>query len=230
MDTCGFPKDNYFYYKTWWAGEPALHVFPHWTWPGREGEEIDVWCYSNQQSVELFLNGSSLGSQAVEKNGHLSWKVKYVPGKLEARASANGQVVLTAANETASEATRLVLTADRVYIQADGEDLSVVTVKIVDAKDRPVPVAANKVSFELQGPGRILGVGNGDPTCYEPDRPESAGKASRSAFNGLCMVLVQSSLEAGQMIVAAQSAELEGATVTIATLPSIARAGVDAAS
>ena len=215
MDTCGFPKDNYFYYKTWWSPEPALHLFPHWTWPGREGEEIEVWGYSNQQSVELFLNGMSLGSQVVEKNGHLVWKAKYAPGKLEARASAKGQVVLTTAHETAGEAAKLVLTADRVAVNADSEDVSIVTVKVVDANGQPVPVASNKVNFELTGPGRVLGVGNGDPTCYEPDRPEGPTKAERSAFNGLCMAIVQSSLVAGQISVTARSAGLEAATVTI---------------
>ena len=226
MDTCGFPKDNYFYYKTWWAPEPALHLLPHWTWPGREGEEIEVWCYCNQQSVELFLNGVSLGSQTVERNGHLVWKVKYAPGKLEARASASGRVVLTAANETAGAASKLVLTADRVQIQADGEDVSIVTVQVVDAKGRPVPVAANKISFALQGPGRLLGVGNGDPSCYESDRPMSPTTASRSVFNGLCMAIVQSSRESGEITIVASSPGLETAKIVVGSLQSTPRASV----
>ena len=95
MDTCGFPKDTYFYYKAWWGAEPVLHLLPHWNWAGKEGQEIEVWAYCNQESVELFLNGKSLGSQPVKKNGHLEWKVKYAPGVIEARASKGGRVVLT---------------------------------------------------------------------------------------------------------------------------------------
>jgi beta-galactosidase len=79
LDTCGFAKDTAFYYKTWWGAEPVLHILPHWNWEGKEGQEIEVWAYCNQESVELFLNGASLGSQPVVKNGHLVWKVKYAP-------------------------------------------------------------------------------------------------------------------------------------------------------
>lgn len=226
IDTCGFPKDNYFYYKTWWAPEPALHLFPHWTWPGKEGQEVEVWCYSNQERVELFLNGISLGSQNVKKNGHLSWKVKYEPGMLEARASNNGSVVLTAANETVGVPAKLALTTDKVQIHADGEDLSIVTIRVLDAANRIVPTAANKITFDLKGPGLLLGVGNGDPTGYESDKPENKTTAQRSAFNGLCMAIVQSSFEPGQIIVTAHAPGLESATTGITTSQVNPRASV----
>ena len=113
MDTCGFPKDTYFYYKAWWGAEPVLHLFPHWNWAGKEGQEIEVWAYCNQDSVELFLNGTSLGSQPVKKNGHLVWKVKYAPGVIEARASKGGRVVLTEKRETAGPAAKIVAVPDR---------------------------------------------------------------------------------------------------------------------
>lgn len=210
MDTCGFPKDNYFYYHTWWRTEPALHLFPHWNWAGKEGQPVEVWCYSNQESVELFLNGKSLGSQKVEKNGHLVWKVNYAPGAIEARASSNGKTVLTARRETTGPAAKIKLQADRVKIGADGEDVSVVNVTITDAQGRMVPVADNKVQFALSGEGRVIGVGNGDPSCYEADHG-----MERSAFNGLCMCIVQATKTAGTVRLQATSPGLEPGEVTI---------------
>ncbi len=107
MDICGFPKDNYFYYQAWWGDKPVLHLFPHWNWPGKEGQEIDVWCHSNLDSVELFLNGASLGSQKVARNTHLAWKVKYAPGAIEARGTKDGKIVLTEKHETTGAPAKL---------------------------------------------------------------------------------------------------------------------------
>jgi beta-galactosidase len=217
LDTCGFAKDTAYYYKTWWGAEPVLHLLPHWNWEGKEGQEIAVWAYCNQDSVELFLNGASLGSQPVKKNGHLEWKVRYAPGTLEARASKSGSVVLTEKRETAGPAAKIVAVADRAKIAADGQDLAVINVTIVDAQGRPVPTAGNKVTFAVSGPGTIIGVGNGDPSCHEPDKA-----SERSAFNGLCMAIIQSKRgDAGALSVNATSAGLAGATVplTSATAP-----------
>ena len=122
----------------------SIAPVPHWTWPGKEGQEIEGWFYSNQKRIELFLNGIRLGSQNVEKNGHLSWKVKYAPGMLEARASNNGSVLLTAANETAGAPAKLALTTDRVQIHADGEDVSIVATRVLDAANRIVPELLTK--------------------------------------------------------------------------------------
>ncbi len=85
VDMCGFPKDNFFYYKAWWGKEPVLHLFPHWNWEGSEGDEIPVWVYSNLDEVELLVNGKSQGSQKVPHLGHVEWKVRYEPGAIEAR-------------------------------------------------------------------------------------------------------------------------------------------------
>ena len=211
LDTCGFAKDTAFYYKTWWGSEPALHLLPHWNWEGQEGQEIEVWAYCNQDSVELFLNGASLGSQPVKKNGHLEWKVRYAPGTLEARASKGGRVVLTEKRETAGPAAKIVAMADRSQISADGLDLAVISVSIVDSQGRPVPTAGNKVTFAVNGPGGVIGVGNGDPSCHEPDKA-----SERSTFNGLCMAIVQSKRgAAGTVAVTASSPGLETATVTV---------------
>ncbi|MGE5327106.1 MAG: glycoside hydrolase family 2 TIM barrel-domain containing protein, partial [Deltaproteobacteria bacterium] len=215
LDTCGFPKDNFYYYKAWWGTKPVLHLFPHWNWSGKEGQEIDVWCHCNLDSVELFLNGKSLGSKTVARNKHVEWKVKYEPGVIEARGSKGGKVVLTDKRETTGAPASLRLAADRQKIAADGEDVSVVTIEVLDAQGRVVPVAMNEVSFKLSGSGRIIGVGNGDPSCHESDRPVSATEAKRSAFNGLCAVFVQSLKQPGEIRLEGTASGLESASVTI---------------
>jgi beta-galactosidase len=210
MDLCGFPKDNYFYYQAWWTSERVLHLFPHWNWPGKEGHEIDVWVHSNLDSVELSLNGASLGSQKVERNTHLAWKVKYAPGSIEACGTKNGKVVLTDKRETTGAPAKLVLRPDRQKISADGEDLSVIAVEVQDAQGRIMPVASNEVTFEVGGNGKLIGVGNGDPSCHESDKG-----SKRSAFNGLCMAFVQASKHAGEIRVVASASGLESALTVI---------------
>jgi beta-galactosidase len=221
IDTCGFPKDTYFYYQAWWSGKPVLHLFPHWDWPGREGQEIDVWCHSNLDSVELFLNGASLGAKKIDRNSHIEWKVKYAPGTIEARGTKGGRVVLTEKRETIGSPAALNLRPDRAKITANGEDVSVVVVEVIDAKGRVVPVASNEVSFKVSGPGRIIGVGNGDPSCHESDKGEK-----RSAFNGLCMALVQSLKEPGEIRVETSSAGLAAAFAVIQAESATPRAAI----
>lgn len=184
LDTCGFPKDNFYYYKAWWTNEVVLHLLPHWNWPGREGHEFRVDALSNCQEVELFLNGASLGRKAMKPNSKLTWKVKYAPGTLSAKGfDAAGKVVAETKVETTGEATTLRLTPDRKSINADGEDVAVFTVAAYDAQGRLVPVAQNKINFDLAGPGRIIGVGNGDPGCHEPDTYVASVPARRVALN-----------------------------------------------
>ena len=170
LDTCGFPKDAFYYYQSWWTTNIVLHLLPHWNWPGREGQEIMVQAFSNCKQVELFLNGVSLGKQAIEPNSKLSWQVKYAPGILSAKGfDAAGNVIAETKVETTGDATQIQLTPDRKAINADGEDVVVFTVSALDAQGRAVPVAQNKIKFALEGAGRIIGVGNGDPSCHEPD-------------------------------------------------------------
>jgi beta-galactosidase len=170
LDTCGFPKDNFWYYQSWWTTNVVLHLLPHWNWTGKEGQEIDVRALSNCQEVELFLNGQSLGRQTMKRDSELKWKVKYVPGVLSANGYNDGRIVARTKVETTGEAAFIKLEPDRTVINADGEDISVITVSVRDARDQIVPVAANLIHFNLDGPGKILGVGNGDPTCHEPDQ------------------------------------------------------------
>ena len=170
LDTCGFPKDVFYYYQSWWTTNTVLHLAPHWNWPGREGQEILVEAFSNCKQVELFLNGASLGKQTMKPNSKLSWQVKYTPGTLSAKGfDANGKVIAETKVETTGDAARIQLTPDRKTIHADGQDVSVFTVSAMDAQGRVVPVAQNKINFSVAGAGQIIGVGNGDPSCHEPD-------------------------------------------------------------
>ncbi len=169
MDTCGFAKDNFYYYQSWWSDRTVLHLLPHWNWPGKEGQEIDVRCLSNCQEVELFLNGQSLGRKTMPANSHLQWMVKYAPGVLSAKGYKDGQVIAEAKVETTGPAAAVKLTPDRASIDADGQDISIITVAVTDSAGRIVPVADNHIDFHLSGPGKIIGVGNGDASCHEPD-------------------------------------------------------------
>ena len=209
MDMCGFPKDSYYYYKAWWTHEPVLHLFPHWNWPGKEGQEISVWVQSNCDEVELFLNGVSLGKKKVKPLYHLEWKVKYAPGKLEARGVYQGRTI-TAVEETTGEPAAIRLTPDRSALAADHSDLAVVKVEVIDAKGRLVPVASNKISFALTGPAKLIGVGNGDPSSHEPDKAES-----RSVFNGLAQAIVQTTGEGGNITLKAESPGLQPVEITL---------------
>ena len=168
LDLCGFPKDMYFYLQSWWTDKPVLHVFPHWTWD--KGQTISVWTHSNCDEVELFLNEKSLGRKTMQKHGHLEWLVPYEPGALRARGYRDGKEVVSERLETAEEPATINLVPDRVTINADGEDVSMISVEVKDAHGRIVPTASNEISFTLEGPGRIIGVGNGDPSSHEPDR------------------------------------------------------------
>ena len=169
LDTCGFPKDNFWFYQAAWTEKPMVHVLPHWNWPGREGQEIDVRAQSNCEEVELFLNGRSLGRLPVKRNSEARWKVAYVPGTLSARAYRAGKQVAETKVETTGAPVAVQLKADRSAIWADRQDAAVYTVSVTDAQGRVVPLASNPIAFAVEGPGRIIGVGNGDPSCHEPD-------------------------------------------------------------
>jgi beta-galactosidase len=213
VDMCGYPKDIFYYYKAWWGPgaekEPVVHVFPHWNWAGREGETIKVWVYSNVEEVELLVNGVSQGSQKVPHLGHVEWSVKYAPGSLEARGSVGGKVVLTEKRETTGEPVSLKITADRMEIDADGEDVAVLKVEALDKEGRLVPTAGNLVGFKVTGEGKLIGVGNGDPNCQESDKAPK-----RSLFNGLAQVIVQATKRAGEIRVEAVKEGWEGPELT----------------
>jgi beta-galactosidase len=169
LDTCGFPKDNFWYYQSQWTSKPVLHLLPHWTWPEKEGQNIDVRAFSNCEEVKLFLNGSPLPLQRTGNSSELMRQVKYAPGTLLAKGFNNGNLVATETIETCGAPAKLKLTPDRTEIKADGENVSIITFAVTDSQGRVVPTATNLIHFQLTGPGKILGVGNGDPSCHEPD-------------------------------------------------------------
>jgi len=213
VDMCGFPKDYFYYYKAWWGKAPSLHVFPHWNWHGKEGQEIPVWVYTNLDEVELFLNGKSLGTKKVPHLGHVQWNVTYAPGVIEARGRRDGQTVLTERRETTGPAQKLRLTADRTEIAADGQDVAIIKVEALDDHGRLVPTADNRLAFRVSGAGQLIGVGNGNPNCLESDK-----EPKRSLFNGLAQVIVQSTDQIGRILVEAVEEASAGQSLRSASL------------
>jgi beta-galactosidase len=213
VDMCGFPKDYFYYYKAWWGKESSLHLFPHWNWPGKEGQEIPVWVYSNLDEVELFVNGVSQGRQSVPHLKHVSWKVRYAPGVIAAHGYKNGRLVLSEKRETTGPVAALRLSADRTVIAADGEDIALIKVEALDHRGRPVPTANIKLVFKVSGAGKLIGVGNGDPNCLESDK-----QPRRSLFNGLAQVIVQSTKRAGAIRIEAVQDGASDVTIKSAAL------------
>ncbi len=210
MDVCGFPKSTYFYYKSWWTDRKVLHLLPHWNWRIREGQEINVWCYSNCETVELLLNEKSQGVQKMPRNGHLEWKLKYHPGAIRAIGMQSGTAIIETTVETASTPVKIRLKPHRMEMISDGEDMIPVEVEILDWKNRLVPLADNEVVFSVKGPGKIAGVGNGDPGSHEPDNSDR-----RKSFNGRCMVLVQAVEKPGEIKLTAKSPGLRHASIVL---------------
>ena len=211
MDTCGFPKDNFYYYKANWTEEPTLHLFPHWNWPGKEGMEVDVRCFTNLATVELLFNERSLGKKNAQESSRLSWKVKYAPGVLKAKGyNQRGDLILTAERTTAGEPRKILLVADRYRLSADGQDISFVKVQVFDGHGLLVPTSDVLVGFDVTGPAKLIGVGNGNPSSHEADKANR-----RRAFNGLCLAILQSKKgHQGQAVLKAESPGLESGTAS----------------
>jgi beta-galactosidase len=235
LDTCGFPKDAYYFYQSVWTANPVLHLFPHWNWRGHEGEVITVGCHTNCDTVELFLNGRSFGTKgfAFPRPGmikqwgtypprakalqttadlHLAWDIPYAPGVLKAVGVRDGQPVSTVEIRTTGAPAALRLSADRDRIAAGRRDVAHVTVEVVDANDLVVPTAENDILFDLRGAGRIIGLDNG-----RPDSHESYQGKRRKAFGGLALALLQSATP-GAMVLSASSPGLKPATLQLAAV------------
>jgi beta-galactosidase len=235
IDLCGFPKDGFYFYQSQWSDKPMVYAFPHWNWAGHEGDVLPVICYTNCESVELFVNGKSWGvkSYAYAHNGfdrtksfwdqnfsppvwpttadmHLSWDVPYEPGTLRMVGRINGEVVCEREVATAGEPAAIELTVDRETILTDPRDVAHVTVRALDAAGHPVPMADHLITFEVEGEGRIIGVDNGNPTSHEPFQANE-----RKLFNGLALAIVQSTGAAGSIRVTATSPGLQGQSVTV---------------
>ncbi|MCY1722035.1 DUF4982 domain-containing protein [Prolixibacteraceae bacterium Z1-6] len=212
IDLCGFTKDVYYLYQSEWTDKTMLHLFPHWNW--NEGQTVDVWAYyNNADEVELFVNGESQGVQTKTQDQlHAMWRVKYQSGNIKAVTRKNGEVVLEKQINTASEAAKIELSADRSVISADGKDLSFVTVKVLDKGGNLVPNANNLVQFEIEGCGFIAGVDNGYQASHEPFKAKE-----RLAFNGMCLAIVQAQNEVGTIRLKATSSGLETDEIEIVT-------------
>ena len=234
LDTCGFPKDSFYFYQSQWTQTPVLHLLPHWNWKGREGQVIAVNCYTNCDTVELFLNGRSLGvkgyafprpgmiekwpiypprAKALQTTGdlHLAWDVPYEPGSLKAVGVRNDAIVSTVELRTTGEGRAIRLSADRVAIGTGRHDVAHVKVEIVDGDGLVVPTAEDEIAFDLAGAGRIIGVDNG-----RPDSHESYQGNRRKAFSGLALVLLQSTGQPGSMTLTASAPSLASASIRVA--------------
>jgi beta-galactosidase len=209
IDLAGFPKDAYYMYRSEWTGKPVLHVFPHWNWDN--GDTIDVWVYTNCTEVKLSLNGRSLGTKKMMADDmHLVWKVPFAPGKISASGKTKNKETITKDVKTAGAPAKIMLETDRDTISADGRDLAFVTVKITDDNGTLVPDAGNLVSFKITGAGFIAAVDNGLQTSHEPFKA-----TYRKAFNGMCLAVIQSDKNIGEIILTAISEGLHPASVVI---------------
>jgi beta-galactosidase len=233
IDTCGFKKDGFYFYQSQWTAKPMVHLFPHWNWKGREGQFIPVTCFTNCDTVELFINGRSVGVRGYEfprygmqerygnlaprertvrttADLHLSWDVPYEPGILKAVGTKGGVVVVTTEVSTTGEPALVRLTADRKEMNADRRDVAHIVVEVVDQQGRVVPLAENEITFKVEGEGKLIGVDNGDPQSHDSYKVNS-----RKAFNGLCLAVVQSTAKGGSIRIAGTSPGLEPGAVTI---------------
>jgi beta-galactosidase len=203
VDTAGFPKDIYYFYQSKLTTTPMVHILPHWNWSA--GTTVWVWAYSNCDSVELFLNGVSLGAKSFgsDTTTRLEWNVPWASGTLRAEGKRFGTLVATQELKTSGQAAQVKLSTDRTSIHADGRDLMFVTADIQDTNGVFVPTANNSITFSVSGPGKLLGVDNGDAidtTSYP--------SPTRKAFNGKALAIVQSTGESGQIVVSANSSGL----------------------
>ncbi|MEP9400279.1 beta-galactosidase GalA [Sphingomonas sp. VNH70] len=210
LDLCGFPKTAYDIHRAHWIDDAAVvGIAPHWTWPGREGQPIELLVTSNAEAVRVVRNGRTIGEQRVDRIMGNAFTVPYAPGRLEAIALRGGREVARAVHETAGPAVALRLTPARTTMLGDGEDVVPVTIDAVDAKGRHVPTENRMTRFTVTG-ATLIGVGNGDPNSHESEKaPE------RSLFNGLAQLLVQALEGRGQVTITAGAEGLRPARLTL---------------
>lgn len=212
LDYCGFWKDAAWYYKAWWKDEPVLHILPHWNGIGTDS--VDVHLYTNMDEVELLLNGKSLGKKQVGKHDIPAWRVKYVPGKLEAKGKKSGKKYVESMITTGKSATLKIVSETGGQMLGDGNDVAVITVKVLDAKGNLVPTADNHIRFGIKN-GRILGVGNGHPSSHERDVFRPGEEVSRNAFGGYVQLIVTSDRSGKPVELTALSDGLKDDTISI---------------
>lgn len=197
LDYCGFPKDEAYYLKSMWTDEPVLYLSPHWNAPVAEGQDIEVWAYTNCTEVTLSVNGQKLTTKQVPKNGHVAWRTTYKPGKLEATGAFNGRTIRTVV-ATTGEGNTLRLTPSKKQLKADGHDVIVVDMEVLDKKGQFVPNADKALTVSLSG-ATLLGWGNGNPGYKEVERPQGDAMQSTTTtdfpiktFSGCAQLLIRS--------------------------------------
>jgi len=231
IDMTNRPKDGYYFYQSQWIGKPVLHLLPHWNWPGREGQIIPVLAYTNCDTVELFVNGKSYGTKTQEfphqghsgawnkyakpyvpvttADLHLSWDVAYEPGTIKAIGRKNGKEVVEEIH-TAGKPAALRLSTDSTAISADGEDVALIHVDIIDDQGNVVPSADNQINFDVKGSGKLIGVDNGN------QRDDASFKLNyRKAFNGHAYAVVQAGTKPGNISVMVTGDGLKPASVNL---------------
>ncbi len=244
VDLAGFPKDRFYFYQSVWRDTPVVHILPmNWNWPGFEGKTIPVYVFTNADSVELFLNGQSLGvkkwpqdaaeqtietdhrdkvtkvvttSRKTEPGLHLEWQVPYAPGELKAVATKSGQVVATDIVRTAGAPAQLVLQTDRSTIAADGQDLAFIRVSIEDKDGIACPNAGNEITFHVTGDAAaIAGLDNGDATNHEFFQG-----TQHQAYHGLALAVLRSKYgKTGTVTLTAHADGLPAATTQVTVGP-----------
>ncbi|RSK33886.1 beta-galactosidase GalB [Hymenobacter metallilatus] len=219
FDLAGLPKDRYYLYRSRWnTASPTLHLLPHWTWPGREGQTTPVFCYTSYPAAELFVNGVSQGRQTKgpsdqpQTRYRLMWKdVKYAPGRLKVVAyDAQGKAMMEEEVRTAGQPHHLRLVADHPTLTADGQDLVYVTARVEDAQGTLCPDATNELQFTVSGQGQFRAVANGDATSLEPFQ-----QPRMHAFHGQLVAIVQATQAGGAVQVKATTPGLPTAILRL---------------
>jgi len=214
LDLCGFKKDRFYIYQARWRPEfPMVHILPHWNWPDRIGKITPVHVYTSGDEAELFLNGKSLGRK---KKKPLTYRIRwddvlYDPGTLLCVAYKNGKKWAENSVATTGEPSALKLTADRKTLDADGRDLSYITLEVVDREGRMVPRADTRVKFSVEGPAEIIATGNGNAIDHT-----SFGSLQRNAYNGMCLAIVRTVKgQTGTILICAESENVRSAEILL---------------
>lgn len=209
LDLCRFPKDSYYYFLQEWTTAPMIHVFPHWTWPGKEGKKTNLWCYTTCDEAELLVNGVSQGVKPRRPLTHIEWTVGYEPGWIEVRGLKKGEILARKRVDTAIKPVALRMEADRPTIKSDGQDLAFITIGVHDANGTRVPCDI-LVHVEVSGDGSLRGLCNGNPTCHTV--PSST---QMRTFSGILLAIVAAKGKCGDFGVKASAVGLEPAVLTI---------------
>jgi beta-galactosidase len=235
LDECGFKKPGFYFRQSLWSDKPMVYAgprasqsggrggrgrsadpLPHWNLTVNEGATVNVGCYSNCETVELWLNDKSLGKKtlASASNATVTWQVPYSAGTLKAVGKNGGAAVCSFELKTAGDPRQITLSPDLNNISADGRSLSHIEVNAADASGVPVYAGNQEITFELSGPGRIIGVDTGDTASHENFKGNS-----RKLYHGKCLVIVQSTSEPGTITLKATADGLDAGQVDIATAP-----------